>query len=87
MLTVDQIKAILKDHLRSFNRGQPVSDDTVFSSILSDTDGFTTATSSKRIYKALVRFSLANNNHQDIAWPSNWMDKTVAELADVLAAV
>lgn len=86
MLTAEQIKAILKDQLKAFNRNQPVSDQTVFSTILSDSDGFTPATSSKRLFKALIRFALANNGHPDVNWPSNWIDMTVAELAAKLAA-
>jgi len=81
MLTVEQIKAILRDQLRAFNQNQPVSDQTVFNTILSDSDGFTPSTSSKRLFKALVRFALANNGHTDVSWPSNWIDMTVADLA------
>ncbi|HKI02989.1 MAG TPA: hypothetical protein VKK31_13520 [Thermoanaerobaculia bacterium] len=85
MLTAEQIKTILKFTLTSFNQGEPVTDETVFNTILSETNGFTPATSSKRIFKSLVRFGLANNNHPDVAWPTDWMDKTIAELAEILA--
>ncbi len=62
---------------------QPIDLNTVHSQVLSSNDGFGLA-SSKNIYRALVRWILRRNGHQDKPWPSNWMSLSVTELANKL---
>jgi hypothetical protein len=83
-MTEAQLKDVMRFHLRNFNRSSvQVTNLTVHKSILSDTDGFGTATS-KRIYKSFIRWTLQNVEKNDPAWPIGWMDLTVNELALVL---
>lgn len=60
-----------------------VTVDTLHSSILKDSDGYGSATS-KNIYKAVMRWTLARNGDNDKDWPRKWMDKSVTELAEIL---
>lgn len=81
-ITKDQLKEVMKYDLKRLNlTSQDITDDTKHGDILSD-DGSTT--SSKRIYKSLVRYTIRINSCEDKNWPANWMDMTVAELADKL---
>ncbi len=84
MITAEQLREVMKFHLRNFSTDpNSVTDDTVHSTVLSDSDGFGTATS-KRIYKSFIRWTLITNDHEDKSWPTNWMDLTVAQLAPEL---
>ena len=83
-MTLEQMKEIMKYHLRNFNdEAIVINDDTIHKQVLSDEDGFGAATS-KRIYKAAIRWTLRKQGHEDKAWPSNWMDLSVNELAPKL---
>lgn len=75
-----QLEAVMIKFLSDFSTsGDTITRDTIHSSVLSD-EGIGTATS-KRIYKSLVRFTIIRNGGADKAWPPNWMDLSVAELA------
>jgi hypothetical protein len=82
----DQLRAVMKFHLRNFNdEGVTITNATVHNEVLSDEDGFGAATS-KKLYKGVIRWTLKTNGGTDPAWPDNWMDLTVTELADALLA-
>jgi len=81
MMTVDQLKSVMKFHLKNFNdEGVEINDDTIHHDVLSATDGFGAA-NSKNIYKAVIRWTLKKNGHEDKRWPDDWMDLSVKELA------
>lgn len=77
-----QLKGVMKKHLRSFNDNADIaiSNATIHSTVLSDSDGFGQA-NSKQLYKGMVRWSLKNAGDNDKNWPSDWMGKSVGELA------
>ena len=82
-MTRTQLVEVMKYQLEGFNStGQAVTEDTVHSDVLSD-EGPGTATP-KRIYKAFVRATLVMNGEDDPAWPADWIDLTVGDLADRL---
>ena len=83
-MTLEQLKEVMKYHLKNFNdENAEISDDTPHKDILSDDDGFGIATS-KRLYKAVIRWTLSKQGHENRTWPSNWMELTVKELAHIL---
>lgn len=85
-LTKSQIIAIMKYYLAGFNdENVQISEQTVHNEVLSDTDGVTSATSSKRLYKGLVNFALDKNGHGMPKWPEDWIELTVDELATKFA--
>lgn len=78
-----QIMKVMSYHLSSFNDEQEtITNDTVHKKILSDSDGLNSATSSKNIYKGIIRWTMSANGHLDNTWPNNWMDLSIAELAE-----
>ncbi len=80
-MTIDQLKQVMKYHLKSFNdEGVQINDQTAHNTILSDSDGLGNA-NSKAIYRALIRWTMIKNNHKDVIWPSNWFEKDVSYLA------
>lgn len=77
-----QLMAVMSYHLSSFNDEQEtITNDTVHKRILSDTDGVTSSTCSKNIYKGIIRWTMSANGHSDKAWPNNWMDLSIDQLA------
>ncbi len=80
-MTVEQLKEVMKYHLESFNdEGVEISDDTVHKHVLAESDGFGAA-NSKAIYKAVIRWTLAKQEHRDQPWPRRWMNLSVDKLA------
>lgn len=72
---------IMLYELAGFNdEGVELSDSTIHNEVLSDSDGIGSATS-KNIYRASIRWVLANNGYEDAKWPSEWMTITVDDLA------
>lgn len=84
-MTVQQLKAVMKYQLRNFNdEGVAITDTTVHADVLSDRDGFSAATSSKAVYRAFIRNTLARNGAGDPVWPREWLLLDVATLASAL---
>ena len=82
-LSKSQLKTVMIFHLTNFNRtNATVDENTIHRDILSENDGMTPATSSKNLYKGLVRFTVVKNGHQDKTWPNKWMEMSVTDLAD-----
>ena len=73
-ITEAQLKGVMKKHLRSFNTNPniTITNETIHSVVLSDSDGFGQA-NSKQLYKGMVRWSLKNAGDNDENWPSGWM--------------
>ena len=80
-MTQEQIQEVMKFHLTNFNdEGVEINNDTVHNTVLSDYDGYGAA-NSKYMYRAVIRWTMKRNGHQDKVWPSDWFDKSVSELA------
>ena len=81
-VTKQQLIMVMIYHLENFNDEKIVIDKkTLHKSILSDTDGVTSSSSSKSMYKGIIRWTLQKNGHKDNAWPSNWLELSVEDLA------
>jgi len=80
-MTVEQLKEVMKYHLKNFNdEGVAINNQTIHNTVLSDSDGIGNA-NSKTIYRAVIRWTMIKNDHEDKVWPSNWFEKDVAYLA------
>lgn len=80
-MTQEQLEEVMKFHLTNFNdEGVEINNDTIHNKVLSDSDGYGAA-NSKYIYRAIIRWTMKRNGHQDKVWPSDWFDKSVSELA------
>lgn len=80
-MTQEQLKEVMKFHLANFNdEGVEIKDDTIHNTVLSDSDGYGAA-NSKSIYRAVIRWTMKKNGHQDKPWPSDWFDKNVEYLS------
>ena len=80
-MTLEQLHDVMKFHLENFNKEDfEVNNDTIHNTVLSDSDGYGAA-NSKYIYKAIIRWTMKKNGHEDKDWPYNWFDKSVSELA------
>jgi hypothetical protein len=85
-LTTEQLRSVMKFHLNNFNdEGVPIDDDTVLSDVVQPDDGFGAA-NSQAIFKAAIRWTLWNADHEDPTWPKAWPSETVRQLADDLLA-
>jgi len=73
----------MKYYLEAFRTSNlSITDATVHSKVLTD-DGLGSATS-KRLYKASVRWSIIQKDGNDPAWPQKWFDMSVKDLATKL---
>ena len=80
-MTQKQLKEVMKFHLSNFNdEGVEINDDTIHDTVLSDSDGYGAA-NSKSIYRAVIRWTMKKNGHQDKPWPSDWFNKSVEYLS------
>ena len=80
-MTQTQLKNVIKFHLKNFNdEGIPISNETIFDTVLSDSDGFGSS-NSKYIFRALIRWTLKKNGHQDKPWPQDWFTNDVEYLS------
>lgn len=84
-VTIEQLIEVMKYHLENFNdEGVKIDNDTVHKDVLSDSDGVTSTTSSKGIYKGIIRWTISKNGHEDKPWPNNWMNLSVKDLASAI---
>jgi len=84
-VTVDQLKQVMKFHLSNFNdEGVTISDDTIHNTVLSDSDSLTPQTSSMNVYRGLIIWTLSKNGQAIKPWPNDWMESSVADLAQNL---
>ena len=84
MMTIEQLKEVMKFQLTNFNdEGVKINDDTVHNTILKTDDGFDHV-NSVQLYKDVIRFTLIKQGLQDKAWPNNWLDLNVQQLAEIL---
>jgi len=82
-MSIEQLKAVMIFHLTNFNSTGSVPDEnTIHQDILNDNNGMNPATSSKKLYKGLVRFTIVSNGHADKTWPNKWMELSVVALAN-----
>lgn len=82
-VTISQLISVMKYHLDNFNdESVEINNNTLHKSVLSDSDGLTNSTSSKNMYKGIIRWTLSKNGHEDKAWPNNWIELSVKELAE-----
>ena len=80
-MTQQQLKEVMKFHLANFNdEGVEINDNTIHNSVLSDSDGFGNS-ASKNIYRAVIRWTMKKNGHEDNPWPADWFDKDVEYLS------
>lgn len=84
-MTQDQLVEVMIFHLKNFsNDPDSIDENTIHESVLDDS-GFGTATP-KRIYKALIRWTLQTNGNGDPSWPANWVKLSVRDLAGKLVS-
>jgi len=80
-MTQEQLKKVMKFHLSNFNdEGVEINDNTLHKSVLSDSDGYGNS-NSKSIYRAIIRWTMKKNGHDDKPWPSDWFEKSVEYLS------
>lgn len=79
-----QLQEVMKYQLGNFNdENVQISDDTLHNEVLSETDGFE-GSNSAAIYPLLVKWTLNNNGDQVKPWPTDWLTKSVKDLAAAL---
>lgn len=80
-MTQEQLQEVMKFHLKNFNdESITINDDTVHNTVLSDSDGYGAA-NSKSIYRAVIRWTMKQNGHEDKPWPGDWFSSSVKTLA------
>jgi len=82
MLTIDQLRQIMKFQLANFNdEGVAISDNTIHSDVLSENDGFAHV-NSVQLYKNVIQFTLLKQGNGHKNWPDYWLSLSVADLSN-----
>ncbi len=82
MMTIEQLRAVMKFQLDNFNdEGVSISDETIHKDVLSEDDGFAHV-NSVQIYKDVIRFTLMKQGHKLKSWPNNWLSLSVSDLSN-----
>lgn len=85
LITLEALVENMKVKLQAFNNEKlEINEETIHKSILSDSDGFTSSQSSGKLYKGAIMWTVWANGGKKTRWPSDWMDQTVAELAEFI---
>ncbi|MCF8277010.1 MAG: hypothetical protein K9J17_09760 [Flavobacteriales bacterium] len=85
-MTVNQLKGAMKYYLKGYNdEGVVLSDSTVHNTVLSENDGIGNI-NSKTMYFHSIKLYLHKGGEPQKSWPDNWMELSVADLADKLLA-
>lgn len=80
-MTQQQLKEVMKFHLKNFNdEGVKIDDNTIHNTVLSESDGYGNS-NSKNIYRAAIRWTMKKNGQKDIPWPKDWFNKSVDYLS------
>jgi len=77
---LEVVKYELNSPILNKDRGE-VTDDTILSDILSDTDGIG-ASNSKNIFESAIRFTIDRNNLPKKDWPAAWISLTVRQFCE-----
>jgi len=81
-MTQEALIEVMIYHLKNFNDEgvEPIDENTIHKSILSDSDGVGNA-NSKYIYRAVIRWTMKRNGHEDKTWPADWFEQSVFYLS------
>jgi hypothetical protein len=84
MMTIEQLKNVMKFQLDNFNdEGVSIGDDTIHKDVLSEDDGFAHV-NSVLIYRDVIRFTLMKQGHKLKKWPGNWLNLSVSDLSELI---
>ncbi len=82
MITIDQLRQIMKFQLGNFNdEGVNINDDTIHDTVLSTDDGFAHV-NSVEMYKNVIQFTLIKQGNGLKNWPDYWLSLSVADLSN-----
>ncbi|HEY6914180.1 MAG TPA: hypothetical protein VI413_05840 [Paludibacter sp.] len=82
MITIDQLRSVMKFQLNNFNNeGVSIDDSTIHSTVLSEDDGFSHV-NSVQMYKDVIRFTLLKQGHTLKKWPAYWLSLSVFDLSN-----
>jgi hypothetical protein len=82
-INIDNLTQNMRVKLDAFNNeGVAVSNETIHSEVLSETDGFKGVGSSAPLYKGSIMWTVWANGGKKVTWPAKWLDMSVLELAE-----
>jgi hypothetical protein len=84
MMTLDELKDAMVKYLIDFNEeGVMVANSTVHNTVLNMSDG-PLHVNSLQLYMDVLQFVLTKKGHTIVAWPGDWQDKSVDDLAPLI---
>lgn len=82
MMTIEQLREVMKFQLKNFNdENETINNDTIHKNVLSEDDGFSHV-NSVQLYKDVIRFTLKKQGHTLKTWPSHWLNLSVSDLSN-----
>ena len=85
LITLEPLMENMRVKLEAFNNENvEITNETIHNSILADDDGFKPSQSSSKLYKGAILWTIWANGGKNVKWPSNWMEQSVAQLAEFI---
>lgn len=82
MITIEQLREVMRFQLTNFNdENEVISNTTIHKKVLNTDDGFSHV-NSVTIYKDVIRFVLMKQGHVLKKWPDHWLELSVNELSE-----
>ena len=85
IITPEALIENMKVKLQAFNNEKiEITEETIHKAVLSESDGFTSSQSSSKLYKGAIMWTVWANGGKKSRWPADWMDQSVAQLAEFI---
>jgi len=84
-ITKEALEENMRVKLQAFNNERvEITNDTIHSEVLSDSDGFKPSLSSSKLYKGGILWTVWANGGKNSTWPKDWISLSVSQLADFI---
>lgn len=84
-LTFENLSENMRVKLQAFNNEEvEITNDTIHSEILSESDGPKPSLASKKLYYGGILWTIWANGGKNVKWPADWMSQSVADVANYL---
>lgn len=85
LITLENLQINMQELLKPFNNeGVEINHATVHNKVLATDDGFSVTTSSSKLYSGGLQWILWRNGGTKVKFPANWLEQSVAELAEFI---
>lgn len=84
-ITLEALQENMVELMKPFNNeGVEINHATIHNRVLATDDGFSASASSAKFYSGGIQWILWRNGGKKVKFPANWLEQSVAELAEFI---